>query len=88
MRCRVKFGKQETPSQLIQRCAAWNAAYPIGTEVEFHPVIGAHAHRKTRTTSEAYVLSGHTAVVALEGVAGCVALDACVAAPKQRGQHV
>ena len=29
-----------------------------------------------RTRSDAYVLSGHTAVVFITGVSGCVALDA------------
>jgi hypothetical protein len=32
--------------------------------------------KTTRTRSAAYVLSGHTAVVFVDGVSGCVALDA------------
>jgi hypothetical protein len=67
-----------TLSQLIARCDAWNKAHPVGTEVKFHWVIGKPDHRVTRTRTAAYVLSQHTAVVFVEGVAGCVALDACV----------
>lgn len=60
------------------RCSRWNATYPIGTEVEYHPVIREKAYRLTRTRTAAYVLSGHTAVVFVESESGCVALDACV----------
>ena len=59
------------------RCKAWNLEHPIGTEVAYHPVIRESAYRLRRTRSEAYVLSGHTAVVFLDGESGCVALDAC-----------
>jgi hypothetical protein len=65
-------------SELLTRCDAWNKAHPVGTEVEFHPIIGKPDHRVTRTRTEAYVMSAHTAVVFVEGVAGCVALDACI----------
>lgn len=51
--------------------AVWNSAYPAGTEVDyrFHR---AAAPKRTRTTTEAQVLGGHTAVVWLAGVSGCV----------------
>jgi hypothetical protein len=65
--------------KLEKRVADWNAAYPIGTLVEYHPVIGAPAHRTRKTRTAAQILSGHTAVVWLEEESGCVALDACVA---------
>ena len=56
--------------------AAWNSAYPVGTEVDyrFHRTA---APKRTRTTTEAQVLGGHTAVVWLAGVSGCVALSHC-----------
>jgi hypothetical protein len=63
---------------LTERCRQWNASYPIGTTIEYHPIIGEPEHRIRTTRSEAQVLSGHTAVVWLNGESGCVALDACV----------
>lgn len=71
---------------LEKQCADWNAAHPVGTLVEYHPVIGAPAHRLRATTTAAQVLSGHTAVVWLEDESGCVALDACV--PTVRGTAI
>jgi hypothetical protein len=65
-------------AELDRQVADWNLTVPIGSEVEYHPVIGEPAYRTGKTRSAAFVLSGHTACVFLEGVAGCVALDACV----------
>ncbi|MCO2074645.1 hypothetical protein FA145_06390 [Pseudomonas aeruginosa] len=48
--------------------AAWNSAYPAGTEVDYRFHRGATAKR---------TLGGHTAVVWLAGVSGCVALSHC-----------
>jgi hypothetical protein len=62
---------------LEKRVADWNATVPIGTLVEYHPVIGEPAHRMRKTRTAAQILSGHTAVVWLEDESGCVALDAC-----------
>lgn len=70
--------RRYTEADLEKFCVAWNATNPIGTEVEYHPVIGQPDHRLTRTRGPAYVLSGHTAVVFVDGVSGCVALDACI----------
>jgi hypothetical protein len=75
--------KQPSAATLLKRCADWNAKYPIGTEVEYHPVIGEPEHRVRLTRSAAAVLSGHTAVVWLEDERGCVALDACVPVKKE-----
>jgi hypothetical protein len=74
---------QPSAAALLKRCADWNAKYPIGTEVEYHPVIGGPEHRVRRTRSAAAVLSGHTAVVWLGSESGCVALDACVPVKKE-----
>ena len=63
---------------LESQCQKWNNAYPVGTSVEYHPVIGDSAFRQRATVSKAQVLSGHTAVIWLDGERGCVALDACV----------
>lgn len=69
--------KQLSPMQLAWLCKQWDDLYPIGTWVEYHPVIGAPAFRLRRTRSGASILSDHTAVVFLEDESGCVALDAC-----------
>jgi hypothetical protein len=66
---------------LERECQEWNEKNPIGTSVQFHPVIGGLGYRVRKTRTEAYVLSGHTAVVFLEGESGCVALDACLVNP-------
>lgn len=54
----------------------WNARYRPGQVVEYqsHPEAPA---RTVHTRSEAFVLSGHTACISLEGVRGVVALSAC-----------
>jgi len=62
--------------ELERQCMNWNGIYPVGTEVEYHPVIGEPKCKITRTRSGAYVLSCHTAVIFVEGVSGCVALEA------------
>ena len=64
--------------KLEKQVADWNAVVPIGTLVEYHPVIDEPEHRMRKTRTVAQILSGHTAVVWLEDESGCVALDACV----------
>lgn len=56
----------------------WNANHPIGTVVDLTKDSGEVVRTKTR--SEAEVLSGHTAVIWLEGVRGCYCLDRVKAA--------
>lgn len=60
---------------LAKQCIAWNAANPIGTAVDVTRDNGAVERSKTRT--EAYVMSGHSAVVMLEGISGCYLLSRC-----------
>lgn len=67
----------KTAAALGRQCAKWNAAHPIGTTVKYFPVTGNPKFAITKTKSNAYVLSGHTAVLFVEGVSGCVALDNC-----------
>lgn len=64
--------------------ARFNERYPVGTPVIVSPYIGekdGQFHTKTRTAAE--VLSGHTAVVWVEGRAGCYCLDAVTAIPEK-----
>lgn len=66
-----------TLAALQRQCDLWNKANPVGTAVEYHPIIGEPAHRVRNTRTPAEVLSGHTAVVWLHGERGCVCLEAC-----------
>jgi hypothetical protein len=62
-------------AKLQATCDAWNAKYPIGT-----PVIckkDGVGDVETVTTSSAQVLSGHSAVIWMEGISGCYLLS-CV----------
>lgn len=51
---------------------AFNMRFRVGDEVEYFEVIGASKAERYRTRTEAQILSGHTAVVWLEGKSGCV----------------
>lgn len=61
------------PKKLQEQCDRFNALCPVG-----HPVIvrlDNGQRKETTTRSEAQVLSGHSAVIWLEGVTGCYLLD-------------
>lgn len=60
-------------ARLQKQCDAFNTANPIGTEVIYRYDNG--DLKGTRTRSEASVLSGHTPVVWVEDISGCVFLD-------------
>lgn len=71
-----KKARQQAAAILERRCREWNDAHGVGTEVRYHPVIFLPEHRLTKTRSKAYVMGGHSAVLFVEGEAGCVSLDA------------
>lgn len=52
----------------------FNDRYPVGTPVEYWPGVREGVGRRSRTRSEAQLLSGHTAVVWVEGHGSCIAL--------------
>lgn len=58
---------------------AFNARFAVGDLVNYAEVIGDQS-KQYRTRTEASVLSGHTAVVWLEGKSGCVCVSHCCAA--------
>jgi hypothetical protein len=60
-------------AQLQAACDEFNAANQVGAAVTVQ--LDSGEVRETVTTSEAQVLSGHTAVIWLMGVSGCYALD-------------
>jgi len=58
---------------LQRQCDAWNDRYPIGTKVIVTKDVSGEV--ETITRSDAQVLSGHTAVIWLEGITGCYELE-------------
>jgi hypothetical protein len=65
--------RQPSPAALALQCAQWNERHTIGTPVTLRKDDGTLVD--TMTKSAAQVLSGHTAVIWLEGVSGCYALE-------------
>nr|WP_202423980.1 hypothetical protein [Duganella lactea] len=54
-------------------CDKFSAAHRVGAAVTVQ--LDGGEVRETITTSEAQVLSGHSAVIWLEGISGCYLLD-------------
>lgn len=54
-------------------CDQWNAIAYVGMPVNYRNDLRETKETKTRTAAS--VLGGHSAVIWLEGVGGCVALD-------------
>jgi hypothetical protein len=69
--------ERKSPAQLQRDCAIFNKAFPVGSEVLYEEVIGVTGEKRYTTRSYASILSGHTAVVWLEGKSGCVCIDHC-----------
>ena len=65
--------KAPSAAELQRVVDAWNRLWPVGTVVDLRMDSG--EVRRTKTRSAAQVLSGHTAVIWLEGVSGCYALS-------------
>jgi len=67
MNCKPSLAK------LQAACDAFNAAVPVGSSVVV--TLDRGEKRITNTRSAAQVLSGHSAVIWLDGVSGCYLLD-------------
>jgi hypothetical protein len=65
--------KRPNIKALTAKVDAWNASNKIGVDVAYRRDNGKATLTKTRT--EAQVLSGHTAVIWLDDVSGCVDLS-------------
>lgn len=57
-----------------KECDNWNVKYPIGTSVMYKSGIEGLEMIHTLTKSSAQLLSGHSAVIWIEGKSGCVSL--------------
>lgn len=73
--------KKPTKAQLEHQVAAFNRQIAVGDEVDYFAVIEDGVSQRYKTRSPAEVLSGHTAVVWLEGKSGCVACSHCFMPP-------
>lgn len=68
-------------AELQAQCDAFNAACPVGGRVAVK-LDGIDAPRITTTRSEAQILSGHSAVVWMDGVSGCYDLSRVTPIPQ------
>jgi hypothetical protein len=59
----------------IDQVRLFNAAYTVGTLCRYWKGVREGEGKLARTRTEAQMLSGHTAVVWLEGVSGCISLS-------------
>lgn len=71
--------KRKTPAQLQAQCDKWNAVNPVGTAIAFENIRGQGTTHTGKTTSEAQVMGGHSAVLWFDGKSGAVSLDHCMA---------
>ncbi len=71
--------KQKSPELLQTMVDDWNAKYPVGTPVTRYKLINPlEEPGETKTRSAAWVMSGHSAMVMVEGVSGGVILESVV----------
>jgi hypothetical protein len=61
------------PPDLLDQVNAFNSRYPVGQRVSVRKDGGDGVITTTR--GPAFVLSGHSAVIWLEGISGCYLLD-------------
>lgn len=70
---------------LQRQCDIFNARVPVGSSVDVVKDRGEVIQTVTR--SHAIVLSGHTAVIWLEGISGCYLLDRVTLSARQETRH-
>lgn len=81
--------KIPTLEELEAQVAAWNAEHPVGTPVMRYKLINPRRHGlPTQTTSAAWVMSGHSAMVMVEGVSGGVLLESVRAIRDDRRHEI
>jgi hypothetical protein len=72
----------QATEKLQAACDKFNAAHQVGAAVSVK--LDSGEVRETVTTSEAQVLSGHTAVIWLEGIRGCYDLKRVTASKEAK----
>ncbi|MDG9815812.1 hypothetical protein [Pseudomonas putida] len=68
---------RKSAAQLKTQCDAWNNSVPVGALIAFENIRDKGVTHTGKTTSEAQVMGGHSAVVWFEGKSGAVSLDHC-----------
>jgi hypothetical protein len=63
--------------KLQQEVDSFNRRFAVGDPVDYLEVIEEGKAQRLRTRTPAQILSGHTAVVWLEGKSGCVCCSHC-----------
>ncbi|WP_346536985.1 hypothetical protein [Micromonospora sp. DPT] len=71
---RDRFRRERDMERECRRVELFNAIHPVGTTVRYWKGVREGDGKTSTTRTEAQLLSGHTAVVWLEGVSGCIAL--------------
>lgn len=69
--------KRPSAAQLQRQCDLWNAKHPVGTVVSYEALVGEGETARGRTTAEAQIMGGHSAVIWLDCKSGCVDLEHC-----------
>lgn len=64
---------RKTYRQMVDSVDRWNSSMAIGAAVAYRSDVGTTIYTVTRSRAE--LLGGHTAVVWLQDVRGCVLLD-------------
>jgi hypothetical protein len=77
--------KPKTEAELFAQVNEWNNQYPVGMKVTVRLDDG--SAKDTATTSTAQVLGGHSAVIWLEGISGCYAINRVTAVEDVAGNH-
>jgi hypothetical protein len=62
-------------AQLVIQVNNWNAKNPIGTAVYYYPTLKDKTPKQTKTRSKAWIISGHSTMIMIDGVSGGVSLD-------------
>ena len=75
--------KRPSAAQLQKQCDKWNAKSPIGTAVSYESIVGRGETFRGKSSSEAEVMGGHSAVIWLYGKSGCVSLAHCTAVAEE-----
>lgn len=70
-RNRIPQNPREAASRAVESCEAWNRLYPVGTRVRVYRLRGDESGAiDTVTTSQAWVMAGHSAMISVRGLTG------------------
>lgn len=81
----MKRPRIPSPDELQQQVDSWNAMVPVGTPVNVRMDDG--SIRQLKTTSKAWLMGGHSAVILLDGIYGGFSLARCAPALTPRAER-